>query len=405
MKAFVIVTLVLSGLTIFAFYMLSLKKKQLEDMKVLFADLQGVSGFDNIIKVIVQKITTSAEVRGFLKRSTDGEHLEGDLKSKDGKGESKKISISILEPSAPINAFYNLKPCGYRRKLEADQVLAAISGWDTTFIPVSMRGEGKCWKLNNCTDKTCDCFKKSYKTCWLRSDLNFRGETLTTPREKASRCLSCRCFLPVGVFAVKGGNPHEINDYLRYTFSGLVKGSLLFDQAVDSSTRDPLTNLFNKRVLLDSLVEMCALHKRGKRTVSFCMFDIDHFKTFNDAYGHPDGDKLLKELSSLLASAVRQSDVCARYGGEEFAIIFPDTDKGTAFGVTEKFRAKVEAHQFLADRKPSVRQVTISMGIAAFPTDADSPDELIEMADKALYYSKRTRNTLTAYSRAVAAKG
>jgi len=102
---------------------------------------------------------------------------------------------------------------------------------------------------------------------------------------------------------------------------------------------------------------------------------------------------------------MRQSDVCARYGGEEFAIIYPETDKRTAFGVTEKFRTKVEAHQFLAAREPSVRQVTISMGVAAFPTDADSPDELIEMADKALYYSKRTRNTVTAYSRAVAAKG
>lgn len=385
--------------------MLSIKNKQLEDMKVLFADLQGVSGFDNIIKVIEQKISTRTEVRGFLQRSSDGEHLEGGLKSKSSKDEPKKISISVLEPSAPINAFYNLKPCGYRRKLESDQALAAISGWDTTFIPVSMRGEGECWKMNKCTDKTCDCFKKSYKTCWLRSDLNFRGKTLATPQEKASRCLSCRCFLPVGVFAVRGGNPHEINDYLRCTFSGLVKGSLLFDKAVDSSTRDPLTNLFNKGVLLESLVEMCALHKRGNRTISLCMFDIDHFKTFNDAYGHPDGDKLLKELSSLLTSAMRQSDVCARYGGEEFAIIFPETDKRTAFGVTEKFRVKVEAHKFLADRESSVRQVTISMGVAAFPTDSDSPDELIEMADKALYYSKRTRNTVTAYSPAVAAKG
>ena len=114
------------------------------------------------------------------------------------------------------------------------------------------------------------------------------------------------------------------------------------------------------------------------------MIDIDHFKNFNDRYGHPAGDRLLADLSKRIVASVRTLDIVARYGGEEFAVIMPDTNAEDAFRVAERIRLAVESNTFSVFHSPDQAKVTVSIGVASLKPNV----ELVEEADKALYKAK-----------------
>jgi diguanylate cyclase (GGDEF)-like protein len=123
------------------------------------------------------------------------------------------------------------------------------------------------------------------------------------------------------------------------------------------------------------------------RFVSLVMVDIDHFKKFNDTYGHQLGDQVLQSVAGSLHENVRSMDIVARYGGEEFAIVFPETKKFDALSIAERLRSSVEQipiHEETGDSS----KVTISLGVATFPGDADEMRDLINRADQALYHAK-----------------
>jgi diguanylate cyclase (GGDEF)-like protein len=149
---------------------------------------------------------------------------------------------------------------------------------------------------------------------------------------------------------------------------------------------DGLTGLFNRRYLDNTLDEELSRAGRHGRPLTIAMIDIDHFKRFNDAHGHQTGDRLLRDLTKLMGQNVRAEDSIARYGGEEFVIIFPETSLGDGVLAAEKLR------QATADRFPvgdgQTFPVTISIGLAAFPGDGTTGDELIRAADERLYRAK-----------------
>jgi diguanylate cyclase (GGDEF)-like protein len=126
--------------------------------------------------------------------------------------------------------------------------------------------------------------------------------------------------------------------------------------------------------------------------------DIDHFKSFNDTYGHPVGDLVLKEISSCIRRSIRRTDTPARYGGEEFVVIMPETDERNAPTTPERIRQNIENH--VVESMGRRLRVTVSLGCATYPTKARSQQELIDNADKALYYSKEHgRNRVTIFAR------
>jgi diguanylate cyclase (GGDEF)-like protein len=168
-------------------------------------------------------------------------------------------------------------------------------------------------------------------------------------------------------------------------------------QLEQMATTDGLTGVFNHRSFQDRLKDEFLRASRHPEPFSLLFIDIDHFKRVNDTHGHPAGDAALKMLSSLLLQRSRQVDMVARYGGEEFAILLVKTDAHQAYPLAERIRKAVEQTPFTWQKKSI--PLTISIGIASFPEDAGSREEIIQCADQALYASKqRGRNQSVLHS-------
>src|SRR3954471_3174841 len=149
------------------------------------------------------------------------------------------------------------------------------------------------------------------------------------------------------------------------------------------STTDSLTGLSNHRSLMNRLDAEVARFKKDKRGFSVLVGDVDHFKQYNDAFGHPAGDEVLQTIAEIMRDSTRKNDCCARYGGEEFVIVLPDPSATDALDTAEHIRARVAAKKF------NGRKMTLSIGVASFPEDADDAEAIIAVADEALYQAKR----------------
>jgi diguanylate cyclase (GGDEF)-like protein len=164
------------------------------------------------------------------------------------------------------------------------------------------------------------------------------------------------------------------------------------------SIRDPLTGLYNRRYLEDFFVKQIYQAERARVSIAVLMLDMDHFKKINDTYGHDAGDLVLKEMSKILQSDIRISDISARYGGEEFIVLLYDVDKDEALARAEHVR-KAVSYVHIKYGAQHVASISVSIGIAIYPSDGQTAQELIEAADKALYHAKNTgRDKVAAYS-------
>ncbi|MBI3622005.1 MAG: diguanylate cyclase [Nitrospirae bacterium] len=153
---------------------------------------------------------------------------------------------------------------------------------------------------------------------------------------------------------------------------------------------DELTGLFNRRHFMERLKEEYARSKRYQMDLSCIMFDIDNFKRINDQWGHQTGDKVLRELGALLKRTHRTHDLAARYGGEEFILILCQTDHRGAMLFAEQLRKHVQDHPFTTVDGQAL-PVTVSVGVGSHPApDVTQPDDLVRVADGALYQAKRT---------------
>jgi len=168
-----------------------------------------------------------------------------------------------------------------------------------------------------------------------------------------------------------------------------IQNETLLRRMQDSANSDGLTGLKNKRNFMDRLATELLRAQKENTQLSLFLFDIDHFKNYNDTNGHLAGDEALKLMSRLIESSIRPDDLAARYGGEEFVVLLPRTDKAGALTVAENVRARVEAYVFPHQEKQPLGNVTISGGVANCPYDASSAADLIRCADKALYEGKK----------------
>jgi diguanylate cyclase (GGDEF)-like protein len=164
-----------------------------------------------------------------------------------------------------------------------------------------------------------------------------------------------------------------------------IENAELYARMEQRSRIDVLTGLFNRRHFEERLKEEVSRHSRYGDVFSIFMIDLDSFKTYNDARGHLAGDILLSQIGKIIKSSVRSVDQAFRYGGDEFVVILPQTGRDDAYVVAERVREHIAAEM---ERKPIA--VTCSIGLASYPTDGVVADELVDMADNALYHAKRT---------------
>ncbi|GMT46978.1 MAG: diguanylate cyclase [bacterium] len=193
------------------------------------------------------------------------------------------------------------------------------------------------------------------------------------------------------LYFVPPGDLHPASDTTIFTSIGNYLGlriekAGLYEKVQELATRDGLTGLYNYREFHNRLEHEFLRAKRYTKTLSLLMTDIDHFKLFNDTYGHMSGDEALRTIGRLIRNLVRNVDIPARYGGEEFAVILPDTPLKQAELVAERLRFSVANHPFFVEGKTV--SLSISVGLASFPEDADTKNGLIAAADRALYCAK-----------------
>jgi diguanylate cyclase (GGDEF)-like protein len=153
-----------------------------------------------------------------------------------------------------------------------------------------------------------------------------------------------------------------------------------------SSLTDALTGLHNRRYLNERLEEECAKSDRYGHELCFMMVDLDHFKGVNDRFGHPVGDRALIQLAKILSAAVRSTDMVARFGGEEFCIVLTGTPEEMAFETADRIRKMVEDEVFLPEADD--RDVTMSAGVASYRKVGGGMENLLKVADDALYEAK-----------------
>lgn len=153
------------------------------------------------------------------------------------------------------------------------------------------------------------------------------------------------------------------------------------------SIRDPLTNLFNRRYMLETFERELCRAKRNDTSIGLIMVDVDHFKRYNDDHGHEVGDAVLGELGHYLNSQIRGEDIACRYGGEELVLVLPDAPLDSVQMRAEQIRQGI-ADIKLDHKQKSVGSITVSMGIASYPEHGSTTEDLISLADAALYRAK-----------------
>lgn len=216
---------------------------------------------------------------------------------------------------------------------------------------------------------------------------------------------SCICFPLVSKGELQGVmtfNAYTIRDFTPqelFLFENIVNqlaisihNAKLYNITKKLSVTDGLTGLYNHQYFQKRLNEEIKRAQRNETSLVLLMLDLDYFKEVNDHFGHPAGDKILKEVAEIMQNSLRTTDIVCRYGGEEFTVILVDCPEDNAFGLAEKIRLSIESLQIGIK---GVFKLTASIGLSTYPYHAENKKELIDSADKALYQAKKRKNKVS----------
>ncbi len=179
-----------------------------------------------------------------------------------------------------------------------------------------------------------------------------------------------------------------------------IDNALLYEKTKELAKKDELTKLYNYRAFREELTKEISRALRYNKKFSLVMFDIDSFKEYNDNNGHDVGNIALKKIGRIILSSGRDLDFPARFGGEEFIIILPETGKNGAFKYAERIRKSIEKEKFPGEENQPNGKLTVSGGVAEFPTDGDTAEKIIKSVDIATYKSKGSgRNRVNMFNK------
>ncbi len=238
----------------------------------------------------------------------------------------------------------------------------------------------------------CRAFNMGRHYVYYGEPLNYCGH-LNDLAQKMSFCLVLAAQdKQLGVLVIAGDEPlsedqRQIMGTMADRIALALQNLQLRDSLLQQAIRDPLTGLYNRRYLDETLNRELERAKRSEQPLSIIVADIDYFKPINDRYGHDAGDEVLKALGELLSGHFRMQDIACRYGGEEFVIVMPETQLSDALHRAESLRQQVKTLK-VELAQGVLELLTVSMGVAAYPAHGDLPQVLIKHADIAMYRAK-----------------
>ena len=302
-------------------------------------------------------------------------------------------SAPKLFPEAPSGALYLFNSS--RNLIEAAVRWGKTGASDPTFLADacwSLRRGQPHWSEHPGSEISCQHLTGSSTTECLCVPMVARGNTVGVLHLEFYRAAEFR--LNSGT-----GSLQDSHQRLATSAASQIALSLASLQLLETlrqqSIRDPLTRLFNRRFLEESLERELQVASRRQKAIAVLFLDLDHFKRFNDSFGHDAGDMVLQSLADLFRTFFRGADICCRYGGEEFAIILPESSSQDAVIRADALRLEVKRLR-LQYKGQTLGPVTLSAGVAAFPEHGSTSDELLRIADQCLYESKsRGRDIVT----------
>ncbi len=340
-------------------------RKLLEELKKTVDALQT---FGEIGKTLTSTLDIQEVLRVVLQKISDLLHpTSWSLLMLDEKTQALKYEILINEPSIDRN--------------QSIKMGQGVAGWAAQNArPVLWPDFTRDKRYSAPIEQMQDDGSKSIVCIPLKSkgkilgviDLRRKGDTVTPFSEEDLASLAIIC------------------DYAAIA----IENARNFQRVQELTITDDLTTLFNVRHMHTLLDTEILRAQRYKKAFSMVFLDLDKFKQVNDTWGHIHGSQLLRETANIIQKSIRSTDYAARYGGDEFVVLLPETNKDGALLIAERLRKSIEQNEFLQDKGLKVH-FTASFGVATFPEDAKSKDDLIRMADAAMYEVKgSTRNSV-----------
>ncbi len=275
---------------------------------------------------------------------------------------------------------------GLAVRVDASPMLRMMAAWGDAPILPAIFPPRDCWALRRgrpyeISDPThgvpCQHFSRPPAHAYLCLPLTVRGETVGLLHLGAGGALAEERFRELRTLAL------TVGESARLVLSNLILQEALREQAI----RDPLTGLFNRRYLDETLPRELHRHQRTGEPLAVAMLDLDHFKQFNDAYGHEAGDAVLRAVGGLLRRSLRAGDLACRYGGEELTVVMPDSSLDDARTRLDALRQAV-THLHPSHQNGALPTITVSIGVTLANLGETDPTALLRRADAALYRAK-----------------
>jgi diguanylate cyclase (GGDEF)-like protein len=340
----------------------------------------------------IDSITNQAAI------TLEKEYLREEIKKQEQELQLINRLSVLITSSLNIQEVYDAFVSGLREMIHVDfATVALIDGEDLHFSALSSQ-VGSAWKVGEripLKDTAAE-WIITHKRCLMEPDLE-KDITFATGQEFLRRGIRSIVYLPlivkddgIGALIIGSRLPNayprpQVNllERLASQISVSIANAQLYSKAEQRARIDELTGLYNRRHFDETLSHEIERHSRYGSMLALVYIDLDNFKKFNDSKGHLAGDKMLTQIGNSIHKATRNVDFAFRYGGDEFAIVMPHTSAEDSLIAVERIRSEIAA-------KYADISISASIGIASWPSDGLTMDQLIDAADKALYHAKRT---------------